>query len=295
MRPLFLFLAAPALAAGTPAAAQDRSPDVGEDILVEGARDRERQIRDFVAALTPAPFGGQISRFDWAVCPAAVGLAPVQNEAIAARLRRVAEAAGIRVANAGCRPNVLVIVARDKRDLIERMHRAYPGWFGEMWDRQVRRLARAPGPAAAWHVEGLLSADGIPAARDVVTGYYTVEATDVPSRLRAASRPHFLAAVVVVEIGALAGLTTIQLADYAAMRAFARTDPDELGETPPPTILTVLEAPMDSPVPITMTQWDLGFLQALYAAPENRYATQQRSAIRRTLRETLASEAEAAD
>ena len=75
------------------------------------------------------------------------------------------------------------------------------------------------------------------------------------------SRPHFIAAVVVVELDALGGLTVTQLADYAAMRAFARTDPRRLKGTGAPTILSAIEAPMNSPVPLTLTEWDLAFLQ----------------------------------
>jgi hypothetical protein len=69
------------------------------------------------------------------------------------------------------------------------------------------------------------------------------------------------------------------LADYAAMRLFARLNPAKLPAPSPPTILSVLEAPMGSEVPITMTEWDVGLLRGLYASSSNLRASGQRSQI----------------
>ena len=101
------------------------------------------------------------------------------------------------------------------------------------------------------------------------------------TRLNAAARPIFTAAAVVVERDALTGLSTTQLADYALMRALARADPHRLTASSPATILRVLEAPMGSELPVTLTRWDLGFLRGLYASRDNLYATAQRGEIRR--------------
>lgn len=270
------------------AAAQEPPPPADDsEILVSGIRDVEREIGEFVGALTEAPVRGQLSRFETrSVCPLAVGVSGAQKEAVQSRMRRVAEAAGIRVGGAGCIANVVVIVTGDKRAFIEALARRYPHYFGEMPDREIRGLARAPGRAAAWQVPGPpLDADG--AEMSDTSDVYLNRTVRPPSRITAGARPHFAAAVVVVERGALAGLTTTQLADYAAMRAFARTDPSRLADSAAPTILKILDAPMGSEVPITMTQWDLGFLRALYAAPDNLYAPNQRSAIRRRLEDEL--------
>jgi hypothetical protein len=270
------------------AAAQDPpQPADNSEILVSGIREMEREIEDFVGALTEAPVRGQLSRFETrAVCPLAVGISAADKQAVASRMRRVAEAAGIWVGGATCIPNVVVIVTSDKRAFIEALARRYPYYFGDMPDREVRALANGPGRAAAWQVPGPpLDADG--AEMSDTNDVYVNRTSRRGSRITAGARPHFAAAVVVVERGALVGLTTTQLADYAAMRAFARTDPSRLAESAAPTILKILDAPMGSEVPITMTQWDLGFLRGLYASPENLYAPSQRSAIRRRLENEL--------
>ena len=275
-----------ALTAQTPAAQPPAGPEA--EIIVRGSRaDQERQLSDFVDALTPSRIGGQLSRFDWAACPAAAGLSAAQNQAIAERMRQVAVAAGVPVGSPGCRPTVLLLVTRDKAALINGLKAKHPAYFTGVPRDQVKQLARSPGPAAAWHVEGLLDADGVAPTRDKLTGQYTVERTDSPSRLRTSARPHFLASVVVVEVEALAGLTTTQLADYAAMRAFARTEPNKLKASRAPTILTVLDTPMGGSVPVTLTQWDLAFLKALYGSSTNRLATQQRKEMKQIVEDEV--------
>ncbi|HEX8481819.1 MAG TPA: hypothetical protein VF650_07955 [Allosphingosinicella sp.] len=292
------FLAALAFAA--PAAAP-LPPSGGDEIVVTGNRDAEREVRDFVKALAPASPFEQLSRFEWEVCPAAVGVSPSQKQALARRIRQVAAAAGIRLAAADCSPNVLLVVASDKKAFIQALAKRHPDYIGNMPPRAFRRLVSQPGPAAAWQVDGpLLNADGQPigAARLTGPGFdadataYFNDTTRTTTRVSAGARPHFTAAVVVVEGKALEGLTTTQLADYAAMRAFARTDPSRLKPNAPPTILKILEAPMGSEVPLTLTPRDLGFLRGLYASKENLFAGSQRGVIRKAIEEEMRGEKE---
>lgn len=274
---LAAFAAAPA-AAQRPAASAP-APSDNPDIVVTGNPDMEGQVRDFVGALTQAPPGGQIARFEEAVCPAAVGLPPAQKEEVAARLRRIAQTIGLRVGGPRCYVNLLVVVTPDKRAFIDALFRRYPAYFGELSGRDVRRLADLPGPAAAWQLEGQVTAEGVEMPRDSVSGTYVNQTGRPPSRIAAAARPLFRAAAVVVESRALAGLSTVQLADYAAMRTLARSDPARLPASSPPTILKILDTPMGGEVPITMTEWDLAFLRAFYASPDNLRAGARRGDI----------------
>jgi hypothetical protein len=276
-----------ALAFANGLAAQE-PPSAGEspEIVVTG-QDMEQQIRDFVGALTQAPVRGQLSRFEESVCPAALGLSVTQKAAIVRRMRVVAKGVGLRVGKESCRANVVVIATDDKRAFIETLERRYPYFFGALPEREIRRLEREAGPAVAWQLQGFVNADGVAMPADPTTGTYVNRTMHQPSRIVAAARPLFMGAVVVVEKKALIGLTPIQLADYAAMRAFARTDPTRLPDPPPPTILTILDAPMGSSVPVTLTEWDLGFLRGLYGSDPNLYAESQRSAIKRRLGKEL--------
>lgn len=279
-------LAAPAAAQQRPAE-QRPAEERPSEIVVTGARDRARQVSDFVNALTETRVRGQLGRFEQAVCPSAIGLADAQNRKVADRIRAVAAAAGVPVGAADCSPNVFVVVAQDRDEMVRTIRAS--------WRDPRRDRVAAPdqsGPAAVLHLEGLLDANGVPVGvrdedGDGRSGYYVVEMGDGSSRIRPASRPHFLASAMVVESQAVEGLTTTQLADYAAMRLLARIDPSRLEGSTAPTILTVLDAPMGSEVPITLTQWDLGFLRAFYASGENRYANHQRSEMRRRLTNEL--------
>lgn len=284
-------MAAAALALASPAWAQDKPRDDAEEaeILVEGVRvkERDKQISDFIGALTKAPVGGQIGRFEQEACPTALGLTPSQNRIVAARMRTVARAAGVPLADEKCEPNVFVVVAQDKAAVLKDLRSKYTDPRGD----RVPVLNKAS-PASTWFIEGVLDSNGIPVGvkedtGDGASGYYTVEMGDGSSRLRSPSRPHFLAAVMVVEPAAIAGLTTVQLADHAAMRLFARTDPDRVAKTSAPTILTVLDAPEGSEVPITMTQWDFSFLKALYGSGEGRYASAQRGEMKKIVKKEL--------
>ncbi|HEY0325262.1 MAG TPA: hypothetical protein VGC46_04705, partial [Allosphingosinicella sp.] len=176
-------LASTALLLCMPAAAQEQQPESSE-IVVTGAREREQQVREFVTALTPAP-SGSIPRMIEEVCPHVVGLAPSQNEAVAARLRSVAGAAGLGVAPSGCTPNAIVIVTRNKREFIQTLNRRRPQSFETLTPAQITRLAHSPGPAAAWQLEGLVDADGVPLYVDPQLGALRNNGFASGSRIRA--------------------------------------------------------------------------------------------------------------
>ena len=284
------FVMATLLAASAAQAQQPTRPRSPDEIVVQGTRDRDRQVSQFVDSLTQAPVGGQLSRFDSAVCPAALGLPDYQNKAIVERIRKVAIEAGLRVAKANCQPNAYLIVAADKNDFLKALYKKRPDFFLDEngWPRRPMLDDRA---VSAWQVEGMLDANGVPVSNAVVDGrpmgFRMVASTD-SSRLRPASRPTFTAGFVVIEMKALVGITTTQLADYAAMRIFTRSDPKQLEKSSAPTILKLLDTPIGGAAPITLTAWDLSFLKGLYSSEARQYANRQRSQIRQSVRRDLA-------
>ena len=280
----------PTLAALFTAALAPPAPPATQegDIIVEGKQVKKEQVRDFISALTNAPNLGQIGRFHSPVCPAVVGLPDQQARPIAERMRRVAAAGSILVAPAKCTPNVFLIVAPDKGDAIRQLRRQFPAYFTDLRDRQIRQLADAPKPAAAWQVKGRVSADGTELKKVAGAGYYINEGTNSGSRIRAGTMPGFVASVVVVELQAIGGLSVTQVADYAAMRAFADTDPARAARSGAPTILTVLDAAGDQQVPLSLTHWDLGYLKSLYTTSNAHYVTYQRGDMENVLKKELA-------
>ena len=276
-------------ATGAAATTRDLQPDEQSTIVVTGQRNTEKDMQDFVRALTPATVGGRLSRFEKSICPIATGLPRQQREAVADRMRRVAQSAGIQTGGKSCAPNVVVVVTQDKNAFVQALRRSRSDYFGTMSQRSIRELAQQPGPAVAWQLQGPpVNARGVEMDIDPALGVYVNRTTDPASRLEQAARPQFDGAVVIIERKSLDGLTVTQLGDYAAMRAFAGMDTARLAKSGTPTILRVLEAPMGSEVVASLTQWDLGFLRGLYAAPRNLRAEAQRSAIGRSIAKDVA-------
>jgi hypothetical protein len=84
---------------------------------------------------------------------------------------------------------------------------------------------------------------------------------------------------MVIEAAALPGLSTVQIADYAAMRLLTNADPARLPSGAPSTILSAVEADDEAEVPVTLTAWDLGLLRGLYRSGANLYAPAQRGMV----------------
>ena len=266
---------------------QQQSPD--STVTVTGTRNMERQVREFVSALTPAPAYGNIARLETTVCPRVLGAAGAQNALIEQRLRTIAAAVGLEVAPEGCRPNAVMVITRDKRAFIQALWRRNGNHFGNsIQPMQVSRLARQGGPTAFWRLEGNLSAGGTVAEEvDPSSSLDLSQTTGRASRITTGMRKAFDAAVLVVEARALDGLTTTQLADYAAMRLYGSADPARLPAQSPSTILSLLDSRMGAEVPVTMTQWDFSFLRGLYASNETLRAPGQRGEIARQIARDL--------
>jgi hypothetical protein len=261
-------------------------PSDSSAIVVEGARNRERQIDNFVKELTPVPIHGQLSRFEDAVCPQVFGMPAAYNQLVAERMRAVAAAAGIPVGKASCRTNIVVVLTEDKADFIKRaaLKRSYI--FPQAWSgSQIRALERDPAPAVAWTIEEEISSDG--KGFDYHGESAINRTVGFASRLRPPARPRSLASVLVIQADALDGLSTRQLADYAAMRTFVHTDPALIKGSSTQTILTLLDTPMGQPVPLTVTTWDLSFLKSFYSSHLNSFAEYQRSEMARSMRRDL--------
>ena len=262
-------------------------PASSEEIVVQGMRVNKQKVREFIRAVTEAPYEGQLGRFHAAACPVAMGLSDIQNARVAGRMRQVAQAAGIRVAPLHCKPNIFVIVTADRRAALDELDRRFPMYFNGMNSREVAALKASTAPAVAWQVSSRLSADGQPLEKPLGVDYYRVSGTDNPSRIRSVTEPTFLVSVVAIDLKAAGGLTTTELADYATMRTFASTDPERIVRTGAPTILGVLAQPDDKPLPVTLTYWDLAFLKSLYATDNAYYARYQRSDMERVIQEEL--------
>ena len=277
----FIVLAAALSAAAngqqSPPADPDQSP-----IVVTGGKMSKQAVRDFVRDLTPVRPGKGLAHFEEAVCPRVIGLSPRQNDSVAARIRLVARTAGVDVGKPTCSPNLILIVASDKKGLMEELRRTHPDYYGDVSGNRIRELIRSPDPLVTWQIDGpLLNADGMELQEH--GGQLMNYTTRRASRLTNTAYPSYWASVTIVSFDALDGLTPTQLADYVAVRALTGADPAKLRSSAAPTILRAFDTPMGGEVPITLTEWDLDFLRGYYAARRNLAAAAQRSAIAKTM------------
>lgn len=284
------YLLAVALTAA-PALAQDRSPPKGEtEILVVGKREQQKEqaeeINEFVRALSTEGWDSPMSRFE-NVCPEVFGLSSARNLEIGARIRAVATAASIKVAEEGCRPNLRVVVIPDKDEMLKLLRSKHPVLFHDYDGRPVE-LIKEGGPVTAWHVKQKRDRQGN-ALEPSSSGITYIEVDGSSSRVLALYRPVAIGAMILIEQKGLIGLTAMQIADYAAMRALTTIHPDRLSRSNAPSILRVMSSKGGDDIPLSLTRWDLAFLKGAYSAPPYSYSSSQRASIRRAIKKELSA------
>ena len=293
------FLAPPVLASGArPATAESaQAPMVqgasgqSDEIIVTGARNRDEAVRDYVAAIT-VETDDQLAKFATPICPASFGLPAGHNEVIAARVRRIADYVGIGSAGPGCRPNVVIVIAESGGDFVRHLHGERPDLFSALETSAIRRVMRAEGPVRTWQVIEPRGADGRPMERisfldmgggpprPVLRGYVLRGVS--PSLTQKPTRQDLALSFIVLDLDAVEGLTLLQIADYAATRALARTEAAPMSRR-----RSILGLFGDTDAGIApageLTNWDAAYLRALYRTANSIRGSQQRANIARTM------------
>lgn len=266
-RSALLLLTAAALASGTPLLAQDdpRNPDIVVTGEVEAGAVDAGEVRQQVRAVTPR--GGTINeplaRFQNPVCVGVWGLSGESAGFVIDRVYYNAEAAGIAIDDQpGCAANVIVAFVpdpmREFEDMVAaRHHLVEPLTFDER-----RRVRETDGPALAWYLVSTRTATGEGRSGDPPT-FDTTQA----SRLVTGTRRDLELALVMIDSDLLSDLDALALADYASMRALARTRPVDQQGNPTGTILALFDDPVRAPQ--SLTEFDRAYLASLYASRAN--------------------------
>ncbi|HEX8214237.1 MAG TPA: hypothetical protein VF582_02060 [Allosphingosinicella sp.] len=263
------------------------------EIVVVGQRGQDQRIRTFVDALALPSAKDQLGRAEDGICPRSFGFSEADNRAFAQRMRRLAQAAGVPTAAQDCRPNVLVLVVADKKAAIEHWRIKRPDFFDGLEQRQIRALANGEGPVAAWQIVHVKGEGRRSIGRDTsgINDHYLLSEV-WPSRLGKRIQLEFFASFVVIEASALGNADLVQLADYAAMRTFANTDPAAAAAQPVPTILWLFDDTLEEEAPLSVSHWDLAFLKGLYATKPAASAAQQQRAVAREVLDDLGRDPE---
>lgn len=250
-----------------------KSPGSADVVVVaRGKQDVERQIHDFVRAMTITENDDMVARFDIEkLCPRVIGLEPQYDAMIVKRMRQVANASRIDVATDNCLSyNALVIFTDDMAATVKLVQHRYSSLIENHLGEPIR-IRKEPGHATAWHLTRLVPTN----------------TTDGASRIMSNVHPTYVMSVVIIERHGAYGLTVTQIADYAIMRTLADISPARVASTNAPTILSVLDAPFGSETPLSLTQWDLDFLLGLHNIPTAFYSGAQRGSIDRSMKRAL--------
>ncbi len=280
-----------------PAGAEAADDDT---IVVTGSPITDDAVADFVKAVTVEAGGDQLAAFHAPVCPVSFGLPDAFNAVIEARIRAVADQAGIEVADEGCSPNIAVFVADDGAELITRLRTEHPDMFAGRDASDNRGLVLQEGPVRAWQVLDVRGSDGRPVRRvnlidlrQLGKGIVYVPRAKIldgvpPSKLTRSTRQDLALSYVVIDVAAIDGLSLAQVGDHAAMRALAQTDPRDAAAIGQPTILSLFADRNAGRSPAeAITDWDAAFLKSLYETRRTVSAGLQRSSMSRIVKEEL--------
>jgi hypothetical protein len=258
-------------------------PSQDQSIIVTGSRRTHDAVAQYVDSIT-SRVDGQIARFGDPICPASFGLPAAYNGVIEERLREDAARAGLRVAGRNCDANVVLIVADEPGPLMNALRRERPQMFNGLELRQIQQVLATTEPVRTWQAIEPRGSDGRPLKRIMFFGERPVGGNGAwvnpaasNSRIQQNVQADLVSSFVVIAASAVDGLTLTQIADYAAMRALAKT------RTPAgpsaPTILALLDQEPGSARVSELTSWDLAYLRSLYLTDNALAAHSQESAI----------------
>lgn len=281
-----------------------------DEILVVGQRDPADAARDFVQSLALPSAQRQLARFYEPVCPYVAGLRDSSNAVVVQRMRKVAAAAGMKVAKEPCKANALLFVVRDKAKLLESWRKSDSPLFGdEMSDGQIMDLIHSAAAATSWQLLDYRGSDGRTMVKNRIARVGVLgeplqvdispdgalENNWAPaSRIINPVQVGFGASVLVVDAHTVGGADLRQLADFAAMQLYAHTRPQTRAAQPAPTILTLLDdAGTGHPAPLSLTGWDLAYLKALYSYADRYAAGAERGDLARRMSHYISADAPA--
>jgi len=281
----------PGLLASAPAQAQsdtsksDQATD--KEIIVEAPEVESnnvwRQSREITrqTAIRDNP----LERFQRPICPAVTGMPAKLAIRLIGRMLYNAERVGAPLAEEGdCEVNILVAFVRDGEGEVEGLRKS--GYFRNsgMDYYDIKELRAETGAARAWNNVAMRSRYGENASGGSGGGPPTIR-SERSTRLSLNVRGDIDSSTVVIDVFAIDGMSVDQIADYATMRAFARTKEPDPGTTYE-TILSLFDG---GTPPDELTSFDVAYLKSLYTGQANLAASTKLSRVTRAMAEEEAA------
>ncbi len=254
--------------ADPPQAPKDQPPATVSGIVVTAPR--ADTISGFVNQISAPNSSHRVARWDRSICPGVLGVTEQVGEYINDRLAKTAIQVGLDVGKPGCKPNILIIMAKDgnkvTRELVKRNPNAFAkygsidGSGNTRGRKALKEFIEIPAPVRWWHVSQMTGADGTPLAESKELLVHSV------SRLKQNVRDDFDHVIIVVDSGKTEGIPFPAFCDYLTMVALAQIDP-KADSTRVPSILNIFHERDQGLTPTpALTEWDMTYLKGLYGS-----------------------------
>lgn len=264
----------------TPAAptSSPQSETAVQDIIVNG-RPLDELVGDFVDEISRPASQRGLARWNNSVCVGVVNLPVAHAQYMVDRISDVAAEVGLEPGRPGCTPQVVVIATVDApalaTALVESRRRAFNlgSHQTDAGSRALREFQTSDAPVRWWHTSlpvdsdtgalairlpGQLGPDGQPSS--------PVLNVSAASRLNTEIRDDLSRVVVIIDVDKLAGTSFEQLSDYVTLLALAQIDADARTDD----YDTIMNLFQGTGAPDGLTDWDLGYLRALYSTHPER-------------------------
>jgi len=273
--------------ADSPKTTENSGADIEQPIVVIAPEKFKKVIAKYIDEVLVTPrggkFNGQYARFNTKICPKAYGFSDENGQIIQSRIRSVAGAAKIPLDKADCTPNLFVVVVDDGPDVIAFLRKKKHRIFGEMQIYERNKLQNDSGPVYGWQT--ILTTPPFTGASAENNGADFTDSVNVSggssisgaSLITVPSQRNMSASFVLIRRDALVGLTTTQIADFAAVRGLTASESKNVNFESAESILSLFnEGSEELARPANASLWDVALLNALYHSPSNMRAIHQR-------------------
>lgn len=256
-------------------------------VTARAPEDVRREAQAFVRSTGVAD--EPVARWVDPVCPQAIGVAAEIADRVERRVRQIGAQAGVRLANATCRSNLLIAFVHGGGDVVKRIAARSPNQFKDVDAQHRAYLYDGTAPIRWWHATQARTRDGmrdngndvppsvtlngpggVPLGGDVHLQYRSsLASTQMIRTLRVAT--------VIVDVDRAEGKSLDSVADFVALVGLAEIRPSD---PPPPASVLSLFVPEG---PNELTALDRSFLTTLYKLPLDRTAMAHRGLLIRGL------------
>jgi hypothetical protein len=279
-----------------PAAAQQAEADEPPPIVVTGQvekparREVDRQAREITQS-SGDELHSPLARIENRLCPGVLGLKTEYAALMVDRIRWQGERLNMWMAPEDrCEPNLIVAFVEDGKAELAALHEKQSWLFRSLTLEEREALLAEEGPVRVWSRTVLKDSNGFALPRrETLDNPPVLRMNAAHSKIYINIREDIDQVVVLFDRDRIKGKTLIQLADYAAMRGFARTRP--IGaDAALDTILALFDASAEPPS--GLTDFDVAYLRNLYDGIPNLRARSKILGVSSELRQIIEEQGE---